>query len=363
MDNQAAYEFINSKDIREHLRKLDYPLTPVQCAFLVWQSKRHTLKEKHEAWEDIIATMPDCPVERRSNCKGWDSLHDMLHGYMAFEQKLLSLFRRKENSVVYEAAYFMKSIYTVRSPHGGYEWQEDGNHFPALESCFRYAAEEAREEQCRFRITKSFMGKRFTGCSREPCVTVEYDAEENILSVAMSGPFEFFSLTEEEEDLYCLSFDGMWFDFPIPFEKGDIVCDITDSFAREIPFVLMGTTPWFLKERHPTERVNTHSDSSDMAAYGYSVDREELFFNDDFRIDYLNAEYYTNPLEGLDRLLTAYSQFEKGKIDAYTLMQLYRMITAEHIADTERKHLCYLREEVFSQYGKGNKTGEGEQNG
>ncbi len=57
MDNQAAYEFINSKDIREHLRKLDYPLTPVQCAFLVWQSRRHTLKEKHEAWEDIIATI------------------------------------------------------------------------------------------------------------------------------------------------------------------------------------------------------------------------------------------------------------------------------------------------------------------
>ena len=363
MNSQKALEFINSGDVREHLSKLNYRFTPIECAYLVRQSRRHTLNEKHEAWEDIIASMPDCPVERRLNCRGWDSLHAMLRGDIALEQKLLSLFQREENGVVYEAAYFMKSIYPIRSPHGGYEWREDGNHFPTLESCLRYAAEEAKEEQCRFRITKSFWGTRFTGYSREPSVTIEYDAEENILSVDMSGPFEFFSLTEEEEDLWCLSFDGMWFDFPIPFEKGDIVCDITDSFTREIPFVLMGTTPWFLKERHPTERVNTHSDSSDMIAQGYSVDWNSLFYDDDFMIEYLNMEYYTKPLEGLDRLLTAYSQFEKGKIDAYTLMQLYRMITAGHIADTERKHLCYLREEVFSQYGKGSKTGEGEQNG
>ena len=51
------------------------------------------------------------------------------------------------------------------------------------------------------------------------------------------------------------------------------------------------------------------------------------------------------------------------KAASATLMRLHRMITAEHIADMERKHLCYLREEVFSQYGKVNKTGEGEQNG
>lgn len=38
MNNQKAFEYINSAAIREHLGKLDYQLTPVQCAFLIWQS-------------------------------------------------------------------------------------------------------------------------------------------------------------------------------------------------------------------------------------------------------------------------------------------------------------------------------------
>ena len=44
-----AYVFINSKDVREYLASQNYQLTPVQRAFLVWQSKRHTLEQKHEA--------------------------------------------------------------------------------------------------------------------------------------------------------------------------------------------------------------------------------------------------------------------------------------------------------------------------
>ena len=43
------YEFINSRDIREHLKAKQYTFDPLQQAFLVWQSGRHTLKQKHEA--------------------------------------------------------------------------------------------------------------------------------------------------------------------------------------------------------------------------------------------------------------------------------------------------------------------------
>ena len=55
-----VYEYINSKDIRAYLVEQNYSLTPVQCVFLVWQSKRHTLAQKHEAWKDIMDTLPDC---------------------------------------------------------------------------------------------------------------------------------------------------------------------------------------------------------------------------------------------------------------------------------------------------------------
>ena len=65
-----AYEFINSKDVRKYLASQNYQFTPVQRAFLVWHSKRHTLEQKHEAWNDIINTLPDCDVPERINCKG-----------------------------------------------------------------------------------------------------------------------------------------------------------------------------------------------------------------------------------------------------------------------------------------------------
>ena len=214
MDNQAAYEFINSKDIREHLRKLDYPLTPVQCAFLVRQSKRHTLKEKHEAWEDIIATMPDCPVERRINCKGWDSLHDMLRRYIAFERKCLSLFEREDSNAFYDYECFRPSYRPVYSDIFRYEWQESRRYFRSLESCRSAAVEEAKEEEecCYFRITKHYVDALSSLYIYDPDVSAEYDEEENILAVDISGNPEFFSLTEEEEALWSDSFDGMWFD-------------------------------------------------------------------------------------------------------------------------------------------------------
>ena len=42
-------------------------------------------------------------------------------------------------------------------------------------------------------------------------------------------------------------------------------------------------------------------------------------------------------------------------------MRLHHMITAEHIADTERKYLSYLPKELLPQYGNG--AGEESKNG
>lgn len=88
-----AYEYINSKDIRTYLAKQSYAFTPVQYTFLVWQSKRHMLEQKHKAWNDIINTLPDCDVPERINCKGLGlpSFHAAkVHGFGAKVPLLLS---------------------------------------------------------------------------------------------------------------------------------------------------------------------------------------------------------------------------------------------------------------------------------
>ena len=39
--------FINSRDIREHLKKIGYQFTSLEAAWLIWQCKNITLAEKH----------------------------------------------------------------------------------------------------------------------------------------------------------------------------------------------------------------------------------------------------------------------------------------------------------------------------
>lgn len=51
------YECINSRDIREYLKAKQYTFDSLQQAFLIWQSGRHTLTQKHEAWKELIATL------------------------------------------------------------------------------------------------------------------------------------------------------------------------------------------------------------------------------------------------------------------------------------------------------------------
>lgn len=40
------YEFINSKDIREHCEKIGHKFNSIECAYLIYQSQNHTLPGK-----------------------------------------------------------------------------------------------------------------------------------------------------------------------------------------------------------------------------------------------------------------------------------------------------------------------------
>ena len=353
MNSQSAYEYINSQAIREHLKKLEYPLSPVQCAFLVWQSRRHTMQQKHAAWNDIIATLPDCPVEKRRNCTGWDSLHDMLRGYMAFEQRCMDVFHAEDSNAIYVYEHLEPSPYVVIEGGKEYRWNGSGLPFSSFQDCYSNALEYAQEENTRFCIYKRFVDVLPGKCISPPEISVEYDTSGKALAVSLKD-LDFFCMTEEETDLLCNSFEGLWFDIPIPFQKWDIVYDSSNICTDGMPFVLMGTVPWYKKE-HPGREGTDNLDYGDMGAYGYSCDCRRLLLEDVDCVNYLNLEYYSRTLQGPERLLCAYSQFEKGQIDCYTLLRLHRMIKAEVIAERARKTLSWLPKDVWKYYEGGEK--------
>ena len=86
------YSFINSRDVEEHCRSLKHEFSAIETAFIVYQSKKHTIREKHDAYREIIVSMPDTEVQKRFNCPYYSSLHSVLreclhceHEYSGFE--------------------------------------------------------------------------------------------------------------------------------------------------------------------------------------------------------------------------------------------------------------------------------------
>ena len=336
---EKIYNFINSRDIRDYLREKEYPFDSLQCAYLVWQSKRHTLAEKHAAWQEVIDTMPDMPVPHSSWYAGWDSLHGMLRDYMAMQDKYLAFFQENEPNAVFT-----------------YTWQEDGDwideqslYTQGLGTCFARAQQDCTEYGDRFRIKKQY----FDHPDRPWYIWVEYDKNGEVLDIHISifpkmdeadmvGPF----CSQSEFDLRIESFEEMWFDIPIPFQKGDIVCS---CFGGD-PFVLESTVPWYRRE-HGINR--TDGEITDMLASGVGYNADTYSLADTECPCYLDLEYYRGELTKGDKLLEAYSRHIRGKLDVLRLLEFQRLYRAE----AEQRQLSWLVEEqayILKTQGKEN---------
>ena len=78
-----VFSFINSRDIRDYLKQIEYRFNSLEVAWLIWQCRSMSYEDKKGAWQEVINTMTDCKVESRANVKGWDSLHSMLRQYIS----------------------------------------------------------------------------------------------------------------------------------------------------------------------------------------------------------------------------------------------------------------------------------------
>lgn len=98
------YKFINSMDIRNHLKEINYEFSPVEAACLVWQCFDMTLERKHKAWNEIIETLPDVPITNSHH--SLPSLHQFLKEYMQLEKKIINRFYNPVEKSVYQYEVF-----------------------------------------------------------------------------------------------------------------------------------------------------------------------------------------------------------------------------------------------------------------
>ena len=123
------HDFIISKTVSDHLQSIGYQPSALKAAWLVWQCKNATLKQKHDAWREIIATTEDCSIPAGDWRGTSPSLHEHLRKHMDTEQKELDAFYENESG---RAVY----TYALCYEHEDFEWNDDDCLFSDFDICY-----------------------------------------------------------------------------------------------------------------------------------------------------------------------------------------------------------------------------------
>lgn len=320
-----VYDFVNSKDIREYLRSIEYKFGSLEAAWLIAECKKLSLVKKKAAWLELIDTMPDCPVIGRMNCNSWDSLHGMLKEYIAAVEKVSDEFFQEsaEGEFVYRYSYLY---------HDDVSWTEEFDKvFNSYAACYESLRKDIESlDETYFKDGGTGIVKYVIKKQSLKDTDIQYELEFN-------GDYEldYIGRSNHYEDwisnvLYN-SFEGMWFSFPTPFKKGDIVwMPKADGFINwdcDGGFVLDYLATW-----ETPEYMKTSGDYTDMIAGGYFVNPNGTVYHE-VAPSYMDLEYYEGPYKMNERILPALSRFVKGELHVDLLMCVYRKVLLDLAAD------------------------------
>ena len=347
-----AAEFLNSKDIADYWREIGFAArcTPLQCAYIVRCSRSKTLAEKHAAWREIVATSPDCPVaagHRRANMGIPDALADSLHAFlqafMRLQERLVDAFYRAGDCAVYRYNVLYK---------GEEDWTRDDFLYGSPAECFAEvnADEDLLPEVACLQLTKQWIGENRR-------ITLFTKADKTVLAVDADG------LAEGEADL-LRAFEWMWFDFPTPFKRGDVVVSQYSPCGYNVhgddPFVLTNLCSWGgaqLRENGCPDREGRYAwadkllvrhrecgDETDMTAHGYFQSEDGGIYHECMH-HYLDLAYYREEPQGARRILRALSNFIKGEIGEDLFAVAYHAILQEEDLRRQREKLSCFTDE------------------
>lgn len=361
------YEYINSVDMEQYLRNMNYLFTAPEAAFIVYQSEKFTLNEKMKAWQAIIDTIPDCSVEERTQCMRIDSFHLFLRKYMALKTRDVERFCSGYGSIY---SYEWHEIPTDKTANRGFPfddgWHEEFDHlFSEYHSCAAYCAKNVLNEED---IDKVKIFKRAVNSQeRFQRESITFDKNMDIIDLDIHY--------DNDDDLELDSvFDGMCFDFPTPFKRGDILVNCRRYKNEKYkPFVLSYITTWNSKEmmnkgfkEHEcpylngwiyfdkiNERILQRGDYSDMHAIGTEIDDEiGNLYTDNLLVLPIDLTYYQETLTGSERQLQVYAAFEKNEIDAEVLTNCCCAIRMEeYVKSFHERCISIYRKETMEQIG------------
>ena len=320
--------YVNSRDIGDYLRKINYEFTSKEAAWLIWQCFSISLEEKHNAWEQLMKEMPDYDLGERFDFLTNNSLYELIRRNIKNDEKLYELFKKKETGAVYQYRFYCPNDSS---------WCEDYESiYASLEECWTEI-----EEDMNLGIEVIDIRKRYISSNK--IIEVRFTPNKTIMNI--------YSYNMEYEDSACIeaNFDEMWFDFPVPFKKGDILVPVHKPgpnyrWSESGPVVMDSISPF---EKELNERIQnaTRGDSSDMLVWGFFQDPDGRIYHE-CEFNYMDYEYYKGQFNGPRRLLMALSNFIKGKIRVELLLTAYRKIIMDEVCEDVMLHSWFSKEEL-----------------
>lgn len=255
------YQYINSKVIAAHLRTIGYEFSSLEAAWLIWQCKDLSVLEKHTAWEELIRTMPDCEVPARMHGEEFDSIHGFLEEYMELQSRLIFWFYEKKDGWVYR--------YDVWEDG---RWSSEDAIFRSMDKVISHFHDTYAETAQKLLVRKQRLD--WPWVSAHAIMLPYHTSTDDLIEISFSIRPDGDELPSVEDvtldqlnTVYDETFRSMWFDFPLPFKRGDI---LRVPQAGEAPIVYDGST-FSTPDCPAKEHLQEYGDNTDMALYGYLI--------------------------------------------------------------------------------------------
>ena len=306
------YEFINSKAIREHCKKIGHNFSDLEKAYLINQSRNHTVEEKCSAWQDILDSTEDIKLPSREH-HGYDNLffHELLKALIDYNKSASEKFYKKGENAVYQYSLYWN------------DWgKEDDDVHSDFEKCYSDAFDYYKHEFDNNEIRDFCIMKKYTD-GRE--ITLSFNSKQNGYRFYIKG----MAFLEQEKEI-CNYLRAFWFYIPTPFQKGEILYDPD----RNEVYVLKEL---YTDKKNFLKRWQESGDDTDMYATCYLVDDNGNLGSDQIS-PCLNLEYCDEDrIQGNKRILKLLGSYLKdsGNIPEDLLLNGY----IRHLKENELNDL------------------------
>lgn len=310
------YSYINSPDVAQYCREINRVWTPFEMAALISRSERHTIREKHSAFRELMKEYPDMPTKANRIVKSYESFHEKLVELMDYEEQTLTLLMKTEAGTVYSYRAW---------------WQGEYKQSESVYTTYEKVWTAVREEWERDETFPIVVSKIFPNDRGRIDVYANYDGDLYSIDIFYDAPtrLQWYPQLHSAESWAALMdsrtlFHSQYIDIPAPFQRGDILTIAQNQFYREdAPLLLLDRLDCddpVMLARHLAQ-----GDDSDRVAWGFSVDGNGRLYHNHI-VHYDQLVYFAGRPEGANALLHYISLYMKEQIHLPELLAAYHQI-------------------------------------